>query len=426
MAIQLPVLEQGGLPQLLSCQQGKGCIRQDLDESARVPARRLAGKLTVLQVCSAVSTGAHTVSSDVILALDLLDGGAVAVLGASGYYTADLDTEQHIRWLIRQGCNLGAIATAVNRKADQRQGSLGHFVLLGDPALVPEGWLLNAAECKTDPVRPRGESTTGESSEASTARLRRVASQVLPALDRLSWLGLDPDPALTTAVRSELAAAWESSRQDQGTTGADLAELEEALGRVHRQLVTSMGETARNSWWSFGGSPADLQELGLAERTCSGCGREARLVQYAHRLIDLARFTVQVCPHCGPTTWATGETSSVVARHGRTESSHYVGDLVALPLELANHSQSPVSVVVGGAVVAGTQYGFKAVPMQEVTIAPLSTVIISVSFDCRERGLLADQYEFAIFWCVDGEVNLNLHMVWLRDRSAVGGSAWEL
>lgn len=383
-----------------SCMKGAGCYRTDIPQSSRIPAHDLTGDVVFTHSCSPIAVGVNAMPHDVNVALGLLDGTTVAVLGAVGRHMADPRASEVLLAAVRRGERLGDILRELNDLGAGEMGERSRFGLLGDPAFTP-------APAATEPSGDAGPgSAAAPAPGGSDPVLRRLADDVLPALTRLTWLdvplGLEHLVGLGDAVR----AAWD--RRMAGAAGVPAA-AEAAVScatAVQRDMIERYVHTIHTTWWQFASSELGaMHQSGWRPASCAHCGRtSARAVRYRSGLAPSVELTVDLCRRCGLTRWQVGE--ALLDQAADMDVPMLAGETVTLSLRLHNTSSRPLTVAAGLAFVNGGYHRLPEPVTWTAELDPGERRTLHARPEVRGPHPNPDMFEAVFVTCADGNLTV--------------------
>lgn len=305
--VGIPMNPEPGL-RATPCLNGEGCFRTDLDESEILRAADVNAVLIYLHSCSSIAIGAHAYPYGVSVALGLLEGTSVAVIGVRGISFIKTSGEWHLEEGLAAGLPLGEIVRQMSAGSEPVNGVMSQFGLLGDPGMVMPWKSVGPARPTSRRSRPK------PLSPEAFRRLVVLGRDVVPRLERLRWLGLGvPDEELLKIrrrIREVTAVAYEGNAELQ------ISAIEEKLARVQRAMIERHLRAIFRSGWSFiGPGYAGFSEVADQSVTCSECDRaRASVVVMRHRIEPDLYIQALHCRRCGVPWWTTepGQQTAVV------------------------------------------------------------------------------------------------------------------
>ncbi|GAA3737101.1 hypothetical protein [Micromonospora maritima] len=393
-----------------SCLRGGGCFRPELSPSQRVPASSLRGTVVLAHACDAIAFGVNALPHRVSVTLGLLEGNAVAVLGAVGRHEPDPGTSERMLSGIARGLRPGDVLRELNAMAAGGTGELTRFGLLGDPSLALPATLVAAAAQDLTATAPATSGGGGGQPDGSAAAadLLTLGEHVIPAIESLPWFDVPiPEPALA-ALAHRVRHLWAGLQGGVPSTSlaTAVAACHEELASLQARIVDDFLDTVHTTWWQFGESAvAGLRQTAALPAPCPHCGRRsAEELQFRHGLRASATLGVHFCLRCGPTRWRTGEVPGL-HQATRADLLAHDGRAMALPLTLRNDRPQPVSVAVGFAFANGSYHRLPAPQSWTVRLGPGETRVVTA--DGRMGTPRAyDMFEGVFVTCVDGLVTV--------------------
>ncbi|MGY0236059.1 hypothetical protein [Longispora urticae] len=339
-SMYLPVLPADPDQRATPCMSGRGCFRTDLTQDELVPAADLRATLVLAHSCSSIAVGANAYPHRIALALGLLEGTAVAVVGALGVHVAQLGTASDFVAAIDADLPLGEITRQLAVRSQPLGGALVRFGLLGDPGL-------------TMPWRDR----TAITALGARARLEppdhrdldRLAAieQVMARLERLRWLDIALPEQELLGLRERLRATC--AEPNDPRAGERAGEIETDLAELQRQMVASLTEHIYTTGWNFGGSAfATLRQHSESPTDCPNCGTaRATLIELRHRIEPELRVSTLQCRRCGDIWWSTGPVDTALRWEGPVDVTAVPEEPVAVERTLVNDSDRVVRGAIG-------------------------------------------------------------------------------
>lgn len=408
-----------GLGRVPSCMRGGGCFRVDLEPSQRVSASDIDARTVFLHTCSSIAVGNQVFPPSANLGVGFLSGTAVAVFGAVGVHAAHLELRHEFERAQAEGLPAGDVLERMNVLGHRMHGDMGHFGLLGDPALALPTDTAPAATApapdtpvtRTVPVPPtRPGRGVPAADPAALERLRYWHGVVLPGLLRLRWLDVPVDERRLLDLSDRLRQV--ALAQFSPSPGAEGMALEAELGTVHGRTMELLVEHAHTSWWDFTDSalPALRQE---ASRPCDcpGCGRPtATAIRYAHRVDRALTLRVVRCRRCGMVRQSTGgPTAPRVDCAGLVQARR--GTVLDFNGTLVNPGPRPGPGAIGHAFLAGAHTGLPAGRGEPVDLAAHEERAVSWQVDLTRTGARPHEHELAVFAL--GGKDLTVTTAWL-------------
>jgi hypothetical protein len=283
------------------CLHGDGCFRTDLLRSDIFRAVDVNASLVFLHSCSTIAVGAHAYPHSVGLALSVLEGTAVAVIGVAGTYFLQRAAEWDLRDGLKERLPLGEVVHRMITCSRPLAGDLSQFGMLGDPGIVLSLNRTDRARPKTRLPRPRGEDVE------TLNRLACLGRDIVPRLERLRWLDLDiPDDEILR-VRDAIRLICRTSHDTDCAT--QVTALEQEVTRLQLDIVRRKIHLVSESGWSFVASAAPgFREISNVGARCSICGEDRTTRAVMKHLIEPELYiqTLQ-CPRCNSVVWWTTE-----------------------------------------------------------------------------------------------------------------------
>jgi hypothetical protein len=403
---------------LASCEQGAGCIRNDLPETSRLKAADLAGVLTILQSCGATAVGAHTLAPDLNVALGFLEGTeSAAVIAPLGFSHAPADLLVGVEEIVRSGRNLTEIVEAINARVMAVYGEMGRLVLLGDPALRPRLWLADEDNLQESqvPLSLVGRSDPQLTWLAGIAS----ASRSLDGLQALEWISLPSSRTEVTRLSGEL-----KDLSAIVAHGNDSTDFDERIGRVQtgilalgRQLVESALDGVHGIW-QFGGPGIGLREENVAPWVCDACERTSgRQISYRVRAHERLRVRLWVCPRCGTRMWAAStERRLGIAASTPGEIVAVAGSVIQGEICLRNTQPWSIDGTLGIAVRGGRFRGLVDTYVKSIRLGANESVSVPIALETPIDPAAVLQHDRVSIFCSEGEVLAGLSKLWLEAR----------
>ena len=289
-----------------SCLRGEGCFRRDLPEEARVPAAELNATVVFTHSCRSLEVGTHVFPTRIHVGLGLLDGTAVAVIGAQGMHFEQGSVQWTLEEALSERIPLGEVVHRITAGSYPFRGEMTRFGLLGDPGLVLP-WSERTTGVQR--VRPRVD-------EEAVATLRGLRETVA-RLERLRWLGDRPVPdgellpveARIHSIASDLLNPEMGKLADE--VADDLADLQ------HRAVDRMIDHIYSNGWDFIGRAHSGLRELTTRPETCPQCERPTAVqILMRHRIDESLFIQTLQCRRCGDNWWTTEPIGPTVMLRG--------------------------------------------------------------------------------------------------------------
>ncbi|RFU86619.1 hypothetical protein DY218_11150 [Streptomyces triticagri] len=348
----------------MPCMQGAGCHRSDLTEDQRLPAAELHATVVFTQSCSSVAIGTNAYPNHIALGLGLLEGTAVAVLGALGLHVVQRSAQTELEAALAEGEPLGRIASRMARRAYPINGWMNRFGLLGDPGVVLN-WPSTTSTQK-------GPATDTHVNEVAMRALAELNNAVLPRLERLSWLepGIDVAEIENLRARSRTLAV---DLQDPKLPAAMHA-LEADFAAFQLRTAAQIANSIYVRGWDYGGPSLNgMREVAQRPASCPNCGRDRAAVITLCHLVrsDLEIQTLQ-CRRCGDVWWTSETGARTITLDGPVDTDAVGGTIAPLTREIRNDSGT---VLRGGVGFAFNMRKFLGLPPEisaPVRVAPFS------------------------------------------------------
>jgi hypothetical protein len=389
------------------CLHGEGCFRTDLTDSELIPASELHATLVFTNACSSVAVGVNAYPSQISVSLGLLEGTAVAVIGAMGVYVLQRAAEQELAKALDAGLPLGEVVTRLAARCQPLNGTLARFGLLGDPALILP-W----------PVPARARRGPALIDETTVAQLRHATQTVIPRLERLNWLGLNVADEKLRDIRRQIriicARPYDPDSRDR------TSEVFDQLASIQAQLVADLVTEIYEHGWNFGGAAfTGLREVHAAEQLCPNCQRpRAMRSVLQHRVeTELWLQTLQ-CRQCGDVWWTTEPGRRSVTLTGPVDVTLPRGQASWLERSLENRNDYPVRGAVGFAFRSRRQRGLPPGWSQPCALAPGQRSQWRAPVDLGGYQPRSDTHTTPVVAVLDGIYLASMAMVQLAGASA--------
>ncbi|GGZ70949.1 hypothetical protein ACFOOM_03885 [Streptomyces echinoruber] len=363
----------------MPCMLGHGCHRSDLDEEQRLPAAELHATVVFTHSCSSVAVGTNAYPHHIALGLGLLEGTAVAVVGAMGVHIVQRSAQAEFEAALAEGLPLGRVVERVTERARPINGWLNRFGLLGDPGLVLP-WPTGA-----DHARPSATvATTPAATEPDAAALRTLSSLtnvVLPRLERLCWLEPGVDAAAVEAFRIRLRSITEDLHAPGLRVDAE-ALLEDLTDFQHRTAA----QIARDIYvhgWNYGGPALDgLREVSQRPAACPNCGRDrGALVTMRHLVHDELVVQTLQCRRCGDLWWTSEAGEPTAVLEGPVDVDVRGNTIAGLTRTIRNTSAEPLSGGIGFAFAMRRFLGLPPETSAPIRVEPHGTADYTAQID---------------------------------------------
>ncbi|PBC78941.1 hypothetical protein BX265_3733 [Streptomyces sp. TLI_235] len=359
----------------MPCMLGEGCHRSDLDEDQRLPAAEIHATVVFTHSCSSVAVGNNVYPSHVALGLGLLEGTAVAVVGAMGVHIVQRGSQGDFEAALAERLPLGRVVERLGERARPINGWLNRFGLLGDPGLVlpwPEATGL------------RGTGRTASAADIDDEALRRLAdlgNTVLPRLERLTWLEPVVDGAAVEGLRAEVRTLAEDLH-DPGLPDA-VAALESAVAEFQLDATARIAQSIYVSGWNYGGPALDgLREVSQRPARCPECDRDsAAVVTMRHLVHELLTVQTLQCRRCGDIWWTSESGDPTVRLTGPVDVAARRGTVPSLPRRIHNGTGSVLRGGIGHAFAMRKFLGLPPETSAAVTVEPGGTADWTAAID---------------------------------------------
>ncbi|MFD6876627.1 MULTISPECIES: hypothetical protein [unclassified Streptomyces] len=349
----------------MPCMHGAGCHRADLTEEQRLPAAELHATVVFTHSCSSIAVGTNAYPHHIALGLGLLEGTAVAVVGALGVHIVQRGAQGDLESALAENLPLGRAVERMNDLAHPINGWLNRFGLLGDPGLVL-GLRdhRNRNDASRTPVGPVARD------EEAVRALAHVSNVVLPRLERLCWLEPGVDAHAVEGFRIRVREAAEDLQAVD--LASRVAALEADLAAFQHATVSTIVHDIYVNGWNYGGPALDgFREVSKRQATCPNCvGERAAVLTMTHAVhAELTVRTLQ-CRRCGDLWWTSEESENLAfALEGPLDTDAVTGRVTSLSRTLSNGSSN---VLRGGIGFAFAMRRFLGLP-PEVS-APISVL----------------------------------------------------
>ncbi|MEU3397356.1 hypothetical protein [Streptomyces filamentosus] len=352
----------------MPCMYGAGCHRADLDEDRRLPAAELHATVVFTHSCSSIAVGTNAYPHHVALGLGLLEGTAVAVVGALGVHIVQRGAQGDLEDALAEDLPLGRAVERLNERARPINGWLNRFGLLGDPGLVlglPGG---RAADAVAGPAEPVDAAVRRD--EEAVRDLAHLSNVVLPRLERLCWLEPGVDALAVEGFRIRVREAAEDLQAPD--LASRVAGIETDLAAFQHATAAAIAHDIYVNGWNYGGPSLDgLREVSQRPMTCPNCARDrAALITMRH--VVHAGLTVRTlqCRRCGDLWWTSEESDEpAFVLEGALDTDAVSGRVTGLSRTLRNDSEH---VLRGGIGFAFAMRRFLGLPPE--TSAPISVL----------------------------------------------------
>ncbi|MEO3871128.1 hypothetical protein ABGB18_20140 [Nonomuraea sp. B12E4] len=356
----------------MPCMKGEGCHRADLPEERRLRAADLHATLVFTHGCGSIGVGANIYPNHIALALGLLEGTAVAVVGAMGVHIVQRSAQGEFEAALADGLPLGRVVERLAARVHPINGYLNRFGLLGDPGLVVS-WPGRAGAVRTTPTRRADESVV--------RRLAQLNNVVLPRLERLTWL----EPVVDAAAVAGLNERVRDLSADLIAPGLSEAvtQLEDDVAGFQLRTVRDVAGSIYVSGWNYGGPSLDgLRQVSQQDRTCPNCGRDtAVLVTLRHAVHDRLTVRTLQCRRCGDIWWTSEDGEPEVVLHGPVDVDARRGSVAGLTREIRNGSGERLRGGIGFAFAMRKQFGLPPETSAPVSVAPYGTASYTADID---------------------------------------------
>ncbi|ESQ03076.1 hypothetical protein EES44_06880 [Streptomyces sp. ADI96-15] len=348
----------------MPCMHGADCHRADLAEEQRLPAAELHATVVFTHSCSSIAVGTNAYPHHLALGLGLLEGTAVAVVGALGVHIVQRGAQGDLEDALAENLPLGRAVERLNERAHPINGWLSRFGLLGDPGLVldlPAGRNSDAASAAATVRR-------GERDEATVRTLAHVNNVILPRLERLCWLEPGVDAHAVEAFRVRVRETAEDLQAPDLASRVEA--LETDLAAFQHATAAAITHEIYVNGWNYGGPSLDgMREVSKRPATCPNCARNrAAVITMTHVVHDQLTVRTLQCRRCGDLWWTSEESDEpVVALEGALDTDAVAGRVVILSRMLRNNSPQ---VLRGGIGFAFAMRRFLGLPPE--TSAPIS------------------------------------------------------
>ncbi|GAA3728765.1 hypothetical protein GCM10022225_07670 [Plantactinospora mayteni] len=384
------------------CVSGAGCFRTDLTPADLLPAAEIHARLVLVQSCSAIAVGTNAYPAALSVTLGLLDGTAVAIVGALGVHLADRYVPGRLQDALAEGVPLGEI---VGRLSEAGGGTaLTRFGLLGDPALVLPAPAALAAVRRDDPAR----STT-----VITALIG--LRKALDRLDRLRWLDVElPDDAVAE-VRSRMRRLGEDSSAVEAP--AQLAELSDALGSVQVEVVDRLVARIHGPGWDPGWRSRGFRQVRSRLTNCPACGRQiAADVVLRHPVEPALHLRTLQCRRCGDVWWTTGSQLPPIEIAGPLDLRVRRYARVPFVRELVSRTPDELRVTVGYAFRRRKNLGLPPGSVTSCVVPPYGRYQLRHEIDLVTDGPPADTHSMLVVALSGGVLQTATAMMQLTER----------
>lgn len=320
----------------MPCMHGAGCHRADLAADRRLPAAELHATVVFTHSCSSIAVGTNAYPHHVALGLGLLEGTAVAVIGALGVHIVQRGAQQDLEGALSENLPLGHAVERLNERAHPINGWLNRFGLLGDPGLVlglPAGRAEGAHLAKAVEAAGRRD---GE----AVRDLAYVNNVVLPRLERLCWLEPGVDALAVEGFRVRVREVAEDLQAPD--LASLVAGIETDLAAFQHATAAAIVHDIYVNGWNYGGPSLDgLREVSQRPATCPNCARDrAALIVMRH--VVHANLTVRTlqCRRCGDLWWTSEESDEpAFVLEGALDTDAVSGRVTGLSRSLRNDSE---------------------------------------------------------------------------------------
>jgi hypothetical protein len=383
-------------PRLTPCLHGAGCFRTDLTEADLIPAAEVHAGLVFAHSCSAVTVGVNAYPQEISVTLSLLEGTAVAVIGAMGMHVAQRGAERQLEADLAERRPLGDIVHRLSAKSHPLRGDLDRFGLLGDPGLIMP-W--TPATVRRRPTAPMPDRSGPR--DAPLAALVHLDQTVLPRLERLRWLDVDLPEEELLAVRARIRAIARDPFDE--ATAAVVAGVVDATALLQLRTVERMITSIYTQGWNFGGAAFyGMEQISRTEVVCPSCAtpRAVRLLM-RHRVERSLRVWSLNCRRCADLWWSTGADAGVVLEPGRDVGVTRVRP-VGVPFRVGNTGSVTVRGAVGFAFRNRSAFGLPSGWSRGCDLAPGAERTFEVPFDLRGFDPRPDTHTGPFVTLLDG------------------------
>lgn len=380
----------------LPCLHGAGCFRLDLTDAERLPAASVNATLVFAHSCSSVPLGVNAYPEHVSLALGLVDGTAVAVVGVRGVHLAQRGAEQELAAALAEQLPLGDVVRRMEDRSRPMRSVFQSFGLVGDPALVlrPPGGL----SAHPALAAPQGGPTVDD---PAVERLRRLDQVVLPRLERLRWLQVDfGDPDELAAVRDRVRRV--AGKLTDPELAGQVELLEDEVAAVQHAAVGRMTEVIYDRGWDFVGPVmSGLEQVERVPTVCPQCARStAVLVALAHRVDPALRLRSLQCRRCGDVWWSTADDE--LSLSGPLDLSVRRESPGVLDRRLTNRGRHRARGAVGFAYRIRKKFHLPPPRSVACDVAPGTAQEVAFPLDLRSSAAQPDTHTGIVIALVDG------------------------
>jgi len=325
-----PMYPETGL-RATPCLMDEGCFRTDLEESEITRAEDVNAALVCLVSCSTIAVGAHVYPYGLSVALGLLEGTSVAVVGVRGVYYTQSSGEWDLQAGLAEGLPLGEIVHRMTRDSRPLNGELSQYGLLGDPGMVLPGNAINPAGKRSRRVRPEPWSAE------TLSRLVVLGREVVPRLERLRWLGLVvPDEELLRIrrrIRQLIVLPY-----DDESASSQVSAIEEKLARLQHGMIKRQLEVIFRTGWNFVGPGHEgFRETSKQAAICPSCDQlRATKVVLRHHIEAELYVQAMHCRRCGIPWWTTEPGQRTVVVDGPIEVRARLDEICYFEREIRN------------------------------------------------------------------------------------------
>ena len=353
----------------MPCMHGEGCFRTDLSDEDLMPAAEVNAGLVFTHSCSSIAIGTNAYPHLLSLALGLLEGTAVAVIGSLGVHVAQRSAQGDLEDALVAQAPLGEVVRRLNDGGGPLTGELVRFGLLGDPGLV-----LTWQDPQRVRRRPTGTPAPREAVDPRAwDRLAYLNGVVLPRLERLRWLELKlPEQALLD-LRGEIRKVA-ATLHEPGAEAA-VAKVDDTLAELQFQAVQELVSDIYERGWQFGDvGIIGFEQVAKQPARCKNCGGgTASHLRLRHRLEPELEVQTLQCRRCGDVWWSTEPGERTMLFEGPVDLYARRGEAAPISRRLTNAGSRELRGAAGYAFRSRRYLGLPPGTSERCRVAPGET-----------------------------------------------------
>jgi hypothetical protein len=383
------------------CLHGEGCFRIDLTEAELLRACDVHATLIFAQSCSSMALGTNAYPSSISLALSLLEGTAVAMIGALGVHVLQRGAQDVLEAALEAELPLGEVVSRLEGESPLR-GALHRFGLLGDPGLVLPRPTRVASPSHIALPGPRLRSGEGDPL-ASVARDHRVASR----LERLRWLDVEvPDGELLTLRREMRALCWDP------LNAPPACGISDQLTGLQRTMVADLVAALHGAGWDLVPLLRAFRQVSAEDAPCPVCARPiATRVVLRHRVDDGVVLQSLQCRRCGDVWWTSEPGEPTIEVRGPGEFDARRNSVACFEWEVANRGRLVRRGAVGYAFRSRKNLGVPPGESRSCVLSPGQALRVRHQVDLVDHAPPPDTHSLSAVALLDGILTVSLGMM---------------